>query len=104
MRTKTQILTTKAEVRQLIKACKQTGYCCYDWETNAQPIYMKDFCTTILSITFQAGFACSVVTDHFQRKAYKVRYSSKWVIKKIGHELIWSDIPKVSYLLSRYCY
>ena len=59
MRTKTQILTTKAEVRQLIKACKQVGYCCYDWETNGQPIYMKDFCTTILSITFQAGFACS---------------------------------------------
>jgi len=88
MRTKTQILTTKAEVRQLIKACKQTGYCCYDFETNAQPIYMKDFCTTILSITFQAGFACSVVTDHFQRKEYKVKYSSKWVIKKIGHELI----------------
>ena len=88
MRTKTQILTTKAEVRQLIKACKQVGYCCYDWETNGQPIYMKDFCTTILSITFQAGFACSVVTDHFQRKEYKVRYSSKWVIKKIGHELI----------------
>ena len=93
MRTKTKILTTKAEVRQLIKACKQTGYCCYDFETNGQPIYMKAFCTTILSITFQAGFACSVVTNHFQRKEYNVNYSSKWVINKIGHELI--ENPKV---------
>ena len=111
MRTKTQILTTKAEVSQLIKACKQTGYCCYDWETNGQPIYMKDFCTTILSITFQAGFACSVVTDHFQRKEYKVRYSSKWVIKKIGHELIENpDVVKMAWnhkfdgqIFQKYC-
>jgi len=94
MRTKTKILITKAEVRQLIKACKETGYCCYDFETNGKPIYMNDFCTTILSITFQAGFACSVVTDHFQRKEYNVGYSSKWVIKKIGHELI--ENPKVT--------
>lgn len=94
MRTKTKILTTKAEVRQLIKACKKTGYCCYDWETNGRPIYTHDFCTTILSITFQAGFACSVVTDHFQREEYKVQYSSKWVINKIGHELI--ENPKIT--------
>lgn len=97
-RTKTKILKTKAEVRQLIKACKEVGYCCYDWETNAKPLYMKDFCTTILSITFQAGFACSVVTDHFQRKEYDIRYSSKWVIKKIGHELIENkDVVKMAW-------
>lgn len=98
MRTKTIILTTKSEVMELIKACKKTGYCCYDFETNGKPIYMNDFCTTILSITFQAGFACSVVTDHFQRKEYNVKYSTKWVINKIGHELIENkDVVKMAW-------
>lgn len=98
MRTKTKILTTKAEVRKLIESCKQTGYCCYDFETNGKPIYMKDFCTTILSITYQAGFSCSVVTDHFQRDEYKVEYSTKWVLEKIGHELIENyDVVKMAW-------
>lgn len=97
-RTRTKILKTKAEVLQLIDACKKVGYCSYDWETNAKPIYMHDFCTTILSITFQAGFACSVVTDHFQRKEYGIEYSPKWVIKKIGHELIENqDVVKMAW-------
>ncbi len=88
MRTKTKILTTKAEVRQLIKSCISLGYCSFDFETNGKPIYTKDFKPTIVSITFQAGFACNIVLDHFQREEYGISYSSKWAISKIGHELI----------------
>ena len=88
MRTKTKILKTKAEVKQLIKACKKMGYCCYDWETNGKPLYNHDFAPTILSITFQPGFACNIVMDHFQREEYGIEYSTKWAIKTIGHQLI----------------
>lgn len=87
-RTRTKILTTKSQVLKLINACKETGYASFDFETNAKPVYNHDFCPTIISITFQAGFACNVVLDHFQRSEYNVEYSTKWAIKKLGHELI----------------
>lgn len=84
------------EVRKLIKACKKTGYCSNDFETNAVPIYMDGFKITILSISFMPGFGCAIPLDHFQADEY---YASKGItnfgrnkrlkaIKKIGHELI----------------
>lgn len=88
METKTKILLTKQEIKQLIRSCKKTGYCCFDFETNAEPIYNKSFKPTILSISFQPGTACSIVLDHFQRKEYMIEYSIKWAIQKIGHNLI----------------
>ena len=47
-RTTVKKLFTKKEVRQLIEACKYTGYCSFDFETNGVPIYNKDFKPTIL--------------------------------------------------------
>ena len=74
------------------------GYCCYDFETNGKPIYMDDFKPTIISVTFQAGFSCSIVLDHFQREEYNVGYSIKWAINKIGHELIENyDVVKIAW-------
>lgn len=89
------------EVRQLIKACKKAGYCCNDFETNAQPIYTNGFRITILSISFMPGFGCAIPLDHFQADEY---YASKGIhnfgrakrlkaLRKIGHELI--ENPKI---------
>lgn len=89
------------EVRQLIKACKKVGYCCNDFETNAQPIYTNGFRITILSISFMPGFGCAIPLDHFQADEY---YASKGIhnfgrakrlkaLRKIGHELI--ENPKI---------
>lgn len=73
------------EVDQLIECCKKTGYCCYDWETNAEPLYNSTFKTTILSISFQPGFGCSIPTEHPQTPK---NFPWKKAILKIGHELL----------------
>ena len=70
MDTKVKIITNKEELELLIDACIKTGYACLDYETNAKPLYNKDFKPTILSVTFQPGFACSIPLDHFQTKDY----------------------------------
>lgn len=101
METKYKILSSLKEVKQLIKACKKTGYCCNDFETNAVPIYMNDFKITILSVSFMPGFGVSIPLDHFQADEY---YKSKGIqfprrqrlkaLKMIGHQLI--ENPKVT--------
>ena len=60
METKYKIITNKQELKKLIQCCKQTGYASVDFETNAEPIYNKSFKPTILSVTFQPGFGCSI--------------------------------------------
>ena len=39
METRYHIIKTHAELKKLVKACITTGYCSYDFETNAEPIY-----------------------------------------------------------------
>lgn len=68
MQTVSHIITTHKELVKLIECCKYTGYCCYDFETNAQPIYNKSFKPTILSITYMPGFGCSIPLDHPETK------------------------------------
>ena len=100
METRYKILSSLSEVKQLIKACKKMGYCCNDFETNAQPIYTNGFKITILSVSFMPGFGCAIPLDHFQTDEY---YASKGIefprrqrlkaLKMIGHQLI--ENPKV---------
>lgn len=98
MRTKFKILTTLEEVKRLIKACITTGYCSFDFETNAEPIYRDTFKPTILSISFQPGSGCSIPLDHFETPNF---CGSNWdwisILLKIGHELIENpEIVKVA--------
>lgn len=89
METKYKIITNKQELKKLIQCCKQTGYASVDFETNAEPIYNKSFKPTILSITFQPGFGCSIPLDHFETEKYT---SSDWdwkkMLRKFGEEVI----------------
>lgn len=89
METKYKIITNKQELKKLIQCCKQTGYASVDFETNAEPIYNKSFKPTILSVTFQPGFGCSIPLDHFETKKYT---SSGWnwkkMLRKFGEEVI----------------
>lgn len=83
------------EVDQLIECCKKTGYCSYDWETNAEPLYNSTFKTTILSISFQPGFGCSIPTEHPQTPK---NFPWKKAILKVGHELLENpDVTKVAW-------
>nr|UVX91832.1 MAG: DNA polymerase family A [Bacteriophage sp.] len=99
METKYKIITNKQELKKLIQCCKQTGYASVDFETNAEPIYNKSFKPTILSVTFQPGFGCSIPLDHFETKKYT---SSGWNWKKMlckfGEEVIENpEVVKVAW-------
>ena len=45
------IIKNFKELKELIEACKKTGLASVDFETNAKPIYNKDFKPTILSVS-----------------------------------------------------
>lgn len=99
METKYKIITNKQELKELIQCCKQTGYASVDFETNAEPIYNKSFKPTILSVTFQPGFGCSIPLDHFETKKYT---SSGWnwkkMLRKFGEEIIENpNVVKVAW-------
>lgn len=99
METKYKIITNKQELKKLIQCCKQTGYASVDFETNAEPIYNKSFKPTILSVTFQPGFGCSIPLDHFETKKYT---SSGWnwkkMLRKFGEEVIENpEVVKVAW-------
>lgn len=99
METKYKIITNKQELKKLIQCCKQTGYASVDFETNAEPIYNKSFKPTILSVTFQPGFGCSIPLNHFETKKYT---SSGWnwkkMLRKFGEEVIENpNVVKVAW-------
>lgn len=99
METKYKVITNKQELKKLIQCCKQTGYASVDFETNAEPIYNKSFKPTILSVTFQPGFGCSIPLDHFETKKYT---SSGWnwkkMLRKFGEEIIENpEVVKVAW-------
>ena len=89
MRTRYHIIKSKAELLKLIQACKKTGYASVDFETNAKPIYNHDFKPTIVSVTFMAGFGCSIPLDHPETSEY-CENGWKWkkMLKLFGREVI----------------
>lgn len=99
METKYKIITNKQELKKLIQCCKQTGYASVDFETNAEPIYNESFKPTILSVTFQPGFGCSIPLDHFETKKYTSRgWNWKKMLRKFGEEIIENpEVVKVAW-------
>ena len=91
MRTKYRIIKTEEELDKLIRCCKETGYACIDFETNAESIYNKTFKSTIISVTFQPGFGCSIPLQHHEAKKKKFcgkSWNWKKMLSKFGHEVI----------------
>lgn len=99
METKYKIITNKQELKKLIQCCKQTGYASVDFETNAEPLYNKSFKPTILSVTFQPGFGCSIPLDHFETKKYISKgWNWKKMLRKFGEEVIENpNVVKVAW-------
>lgn len=81
------IAKTWDDIHRLIECCKNTGYCCFDYETNAQPLYIKSFKPTLLSISFQAGSGVAIPLDHFEISKYGIKFNWREVLKVIGKEL-----------------
>lgn len=99
MEMKYKIITNKQELKKLIQCCKQTGYASVDFETNAEPLYNKSFKPTILSVTFQPGFGCSIPLDHFETKKYTSKgWNWKKMLRKFGEEVIENpNVVKVAW-------
>lgn len=99
METKYKIIANKQELKKLIQCCKQTGYASVDFETNAEPLYNKSFKPTILSVTFQPGFGCSIPLDHFETKKYTSKgWNWKKMLRKFGEEVIENpNVVKVAW-------
>lgn len=99
METKYKIITNKQKLKKLIQCCKQTGYASVDFETNAEPLYNKSFKPTILSVTFQPGFGCSIPLDHFETKKYTSKgWNWKKMLRKFGEEVIENpNVVKVAW-------
>lgn len=98
-KSKYKIITNKQELKKLIQCCKQTGYASVDFETNAEPIYNKSFKPTILSVTFQPGFGCSIPLDHFETEKYTSKgWNWKKMLRKFGEEVIENpNVVKVAW-------
>lgn len=99
METRYTIIKNKRELKKLIACCKATGYACCDYETNAEPMYNKDFKPTILSVSWMPGFGASIPLDHFQTKDYtSPGWNWKKMLRKFGEEVIENyDIVKVAW-------
>lgn len=88
MKSNYYIANSLNDVKAVIKACKETGYCCYDFETNGEPIYKKTFTPTLLSICFQPGSAVAIPLDHFERDDYTDGFDWKKALLMIGKQLM----------------
>lgn len=99
METRYHIIRNKRELKKLIACCKATGYACCDYETNAEPLYNKNFKPTILSVSWMPGFGASIPLDHFQTKEYtSPGWNWKKMLRKFGEEIIENyDIVKVAW-------
>lgn len=99
METRYHIIKNKRELKKLIACCKATGYACCDYESNAKPIYNRDFKPTILSVSWMPGFGASIPLDHFETKDYtSPGWNWKKMLRKFGEEVIENyDIVKVAW-------
>lgn len=99
METRYTIIKNKKELKKLIVCCKATGYACCDYETNAEPIYNKNFKPTILSVSWMPGFGASIPLDHFETKDYtSPGWNWKKMLRKFGEEVIENyEITKVAW-------
>lgn len=98
-KTRYHIIKSHEELERLIECCKSTNYASVDWETNAKPLYVKEFKPTILSVSWRPGYGASIPCDHFQTKEYTEK-GWEWLkeITYFGREVIEDpNITKVAW-------
>ena len=60
-----RIIKTKKELKRVIRACKKTRYCSFDFETSGHPHHSPLGYPTILGISFQPGSSWILPLGHF---------------------------------------
>ncbi len=97
-----KIIHNTKDLKLLIRACKATKYCCFDFETSGEPLYNEGFYPTILSVSFQAGSSIIIPLNHFEspNRDKRAGGNGKWksILKKFGRSVIENpDITKVAW-------
>lgn len=87
-----RLCKTRKQVRTLIGYVKATGYCSFDFETNAKPIHKKEFIPTIVGISFQPGSRYVIPLAHFE-SPFKDNMEWLSILKELNTELFSN--PKV---------
>lgn len=89
MRTKYRIIRNYDELDRLINLCLTIGIACIDFETNGEKIHNNGFKPTILSVTCQPGFGCSIPLWHPETKNYTDRgWSPRIALKRFSRRVI----------------
>lgn len=89
MRTKYRIIRNYDELDRLINLCITLGIACIDFETNGEKIHNKSFKPTILSVTCQPGFGCSIPLWHPETKNYTDKgWSPRIALKRFSRRVI----------------
>ena len=85
-----RIVTTWKEVHELVKYCKQTGYCSSDFETTGTNAMYPQSKPTVLGVSFQPGSSWIIPLAH-KESPFK-----DWirVLKYFGREVI--ENPKIT--------
>lgn len=84
-----KIISTRSELKKLIKSCKKTGYASIDFETSGHPYYSELGYPTILGVSFQPGSGYIIPLGHFDspfKDNYEeiFRYFSKQVLEDVN--------------------
>jgi len=58
------IVSKRSQIKKLIRYCKQTGYCCFDFETTGTEYYKESQYPTALSVSFQPGGSWVIPLGH----------------------------------------
>jgi len=92
-----KLVKTIAEVKQLIRYCKQTGYASFDYETSSLRYYDPHEVPLCIGISFQIGSAWVVPLAHFESPFLKNKQWKK-VLRLIGKQVLenW-DITKIAW-------
>lgn len=101
MKSEYYIAKNHQDIVKLVKACKKTKYCCFDYETNAESLYNDSFVATLLSITFQPGSGIAIPLDHFETPIYCDKgYDWKRELIYFGRQVLENpDIVKIAWNL-----
>jgi DNA polymerase I len=105
MRSEKFIITKRSQLKKLIRHCKQTGYCCFDFETTGLEYYKEENYPTVLSVSFQPGSSWVIPLGHFD-SPFKDHYEE--ILKEFGKAVLENiNITKIAWNLSfelKWCY
>lgn len=94
-KTRHKILDNFKDLKRLVKACKESGYACVDFETTGTEMNRESFKPTILSVTFQAGSSIIIPLAHDDSP-----FKHKWrkYLNYFGTQIIENpDIVKIAW-------